>query len=92
MLRRIGVFNAFSAAHLAYAYLGGADTTHVWLEYDPSAPRDHDTLVAALTDPLWGINMQVTRESCRCKVRESCRVELTSRTGDATLTLRVSDD
>lgn len=92
ILRRIGIFTEFSSAHLTYAYSSGADTTRFWFEFDPSVPKDHGKLVAALTDPQWGLGMHVIYEDCLCDNGGSCYTKLSNPTGDATLTLNFSEE
>ncbi|WP_175279456.1 hypothetical protein [Prescottella equi] len=88
LLRRIGIFAEFTSAHLTYAYSSGPDTLRFWLEVDPSVPNRHEQLIAALTDPEWGLGMDVDFEDCLCDDDGgSCYFGLTTPTGDATLTL-----
>ncbi|MDG3010313.1 hypothetical protein G4X40_09125 [Rhodococcus sp. D2-41] len=91
LLRRIGVFTRFSAAHCTYTY-SNSNTLKVWLELNHKVPGSHDLLVAALTDPQWGLGMLVQDQWCTCyrPGRDSCSVTLVTPSGDASLVLMLN--
>lgn len=90
LLRRIGVFTRFSAAHSTFTY-----TSHNALMVESflnhKVPGGHDLLVASLTDPQWGMGMSVREGwgSCDCYSRRpySCTLTLTPPSEDSRLVL-----
>lgn len=88
LLRRIGLFTEFNSAHLTYAYGGGPNSLKFWFEFDQAVERKHDLLVEALTDPHWGLGMDVVGGYCSCSLGQTCGVTLSTPDGQARIFMR----
>jgi hypothetical protein len=65
LLRRIGLFEHFSAAYSVKSWVKGVQLVLELVSvYD--AAMSHDVLLDALTDPVWGLPLTVYEKHCNC--------------------------
>jgi hypothetical protein len=65
LLRRIALFHTSSSSYSTRSWL--ADGEWVFeLDTRRDVPLDHDTLLARLTDPVWGLPLRINRSYCSC--------------------------
>ncbi|MFJ2891931.1 hypothetical protein ACIO53_38465 [Streptomyces sp. NPDC087305] len=65
LLRRIALFHTSSSAYSTRSWISGSE----WIfELDTrhGIRLDHDTLLARLTDPVWGMPLRVVKHHCTC--------------------------
>lgn len=88
LLRRIALFHTSSSAYSTRSWITGSE----WIfELDTrrDVPLDHDTLLARLTDPVWGLPLRVVEHHCTCddppfqndRYMRQCVYELAHRDG-----------
>ncbi|WP_432161523.1 hypothetical protein [Streptomyces sp. NRRL F-5630] len=66
LLRRIALFHTVTKPYCVRYWRHGLGWKFE-LRYEHDVPMDHETLLAQLTHPRWGMPLQVTREHCVCK-------------------------
>ncbi|MFI2203706.1 hypothetical protein ACH47Z_23595 [Streptomyces sp. NPDC020192] len=65
LLRRIALFHTSSSAYSTRSWMSGSE----WIfELDTrrDVRLDHDTLLARLTDPVWGLPLRIIDHHCTC--------------------------
>ncbi|MEU5001534.1 hypothetical protein [Streptomyces sp. NPDC021622] len=88
LLRRIALFHTASTAYSTRSWITGED----WIfELDTrrDVRLDHDTLLARITDPFWGLPLKVVEHHCTCndppltsdRYMRQCTYELAHREG-----------
>jgi hypothetical protein len=85
LLRRIGLFHTVSAAYCAQ-YWTTVDTWKFVLRHQYGVAMPHDSVIAHLTDPRWGLPLVVEDRYCQCgapwldpRYEQQCTVELSHR-------------
>jgi hypothetical protein len=65
LLRRIGLFERYSAAYSTKSWVKGTEWI-LEMESAYDAALGHDVLLDALTDPVFGLPLTVSRHHCNC--------------------------
>ncbi|MFW6695070.1 hypothetical protein ACHZ99_29100, partial [Streptomyces sp. MAR4 CNX-425] len=65
LLRRIALFHTSSSAYSTRSWIKG-DEWIFELDTRRDAPLEHDTLLARLTDPIWGLSLRISDSHCTC--------------------------
>ncbi|MDT0323153.1 hypothetical protein [Streptomyces millisiae] len=85
LLRRVGLLHTVSTAYCTRYWLT-VDEWRFELRHEYGVPMPHDTFIAHLTDPRWGLPLTVDKHHCDCgapwldpKYDQQCTIELSHR-------------